>query len=429
MRFRSTRTPGHSVDLAEAVISGLAPDGGLYVPERFPRFQVADFDGVKNPVELAVRLLEPFFKGESLADELGEICHESLNFEMPMVATADPRLRILELFHGPTAAFKDVGARFLAACLESLGGNPPPTVMVATSGDTGGAVAAACTQRSRLKVVVLYPRDGVSPRQEHQLTCWPERVLSLRVRGSFDDCQRLVKEAFVDETLSRDMPLTSANSISVGRLLPQMVYYATASLQCWRETGQPANFVVPAGNLGNALAGIWARQLGLPIARIALATNANATVPRYLDSGRWQPVDTIATLASAMDVSDPSNMERLRHLFPGVSELGDQISASAVDDAKIRGAIAHAHQRLGIPMCPHTATAYEVYQDLRDAGEDAWIVLATAHAAKFELIVEPLIGSVVERPQALLELLARPSQRHDMDADLPSLRSQLERWH
>ncbi len=429
MRFASTRTPQAAVALAEAINSGLAPDGGLYVPERFPRFDRSDFDGRDSTADVAARLLEPFFEGSPLAAALSSICREALDFRIPLIATADPRLKVLELFHGPTAAFKDVGARFLAACLERLDADPLPTVMVATSGDTGSAVAAACAARARLRVVVLYPRDGVSPRQEHQLTCWPERVLSLRVDGDFDDCQRLVKQAFLDPELTAEVPLTSANSISIGRLLPQMAYYARASLEHQRATNRPANFIVPTGNLGNALAGIWARRLGLPIGRIALATNANATIPRYLDTGRWQPGETIPTLASAMDVSNPSNMERLRHLFPGIEELSDQISAYAVDDERIRAAIHAAHSELGRAMCPHTATGYAVYGDLRAAGDEDWILLATAHAAKFEQIVEPLIGAPVAPPPALSELLARPTRRLDMAADLDRLRQHLRAWH
>ncbi len=428
MNFASTRTPDHSVALGAAINAGLAPDGGLYVPERLPQLGPDDFEGLTRPAAIAVKLLEPFFAGEPLAGALPEICDEALSFPLPLVATADPRLSVLELFHGPTAAFKDVGARFLAACLDRLDAEPPPTVMVATSGDTGSAVAAACAERRRLKVVVLYPRDGVSPRQEHQLTCWPERVLSLRVNGDFDQCQRLVKEAFLDRALAATMPMTSANSISVGRLLPQMVYYAAASLECWRATGQRANFVVPTGNLGNALAGIWSRRLGLPIGRIALATNANATIPRYLDTGRWAPGETIPTLASAMDVSNPSNMERLRHLFPGIEELAGQISAHAIDDVRIRDAIRRAHRRLDRAVCPHTATAYEVYRTLRETGDERWIMLATAHAAKFEGIVEPLIGTTVAPPPALTKLLERPTRRHDMEPDLDSLKRQLEAW-
>ncbi|MEM9531316.1 MAG: threonine synthase [Pseudomonadota bacterium] len=425
MQFQSTRGAG-PIELADAIAQGLATDGGLYVPVAFPKHDAEDFDPKASLAAVATQLLTPFFAGDRLADELSAICSEALNFPTPIVATANPDLKLLELFHGPTAAFKDVGARFLAAALSRLTGEVRPTVMVATSGDTGGAVAAACAEREGLRVVVLYPEGGVSERQEHQLTCFGDNVLALRVRGAFDDCQRLVKQAFGDAEFQAKCPLTSANSISVARLLPQMSYYAAASLKLQASTGRPANFVVPTGNLGNALAGIWARRCGMPIERIHLATNANTVIPRFLESGAWDPEDTVATLASAMDVGDPSNMERLRHLHPAHDDLSRQVTASASSDEDIRHTITWAFKELELEICPHTATALHALADLPE--DRSWLALATAHAAKFEGIVEPLIGKTVAVPPALAELLERPTHKTDVNPDLAEVRRAVLGW-
>ncbi|GJM09772.1 MAG: threonine synthase [Lysobacteraceae bacterium] len=417
MKFVSTRG-GPAVSIDDALLAGLANDGGLYVPMQFPRLPLSAFDQAKSIDQVATCLLAPFFADSTLVDELPEICREVFDFPAPTKLTGRSDLRLLELFHGPTAAFKDFGARFLAACLKRL--QAQATVLVATSGDTGGAVAAAFAGDQSLRVVVLYPKGMVSPRQEHQLTCWPDNIVSLRVNGDFDQCQALAKQAFADPEL-KQASLTSANSISIGRLLPQMSYYALASLQCLRERGKNANFVVPSGNLGNALACIWARRCGLPIDQIVLATNANRAIPVYVDSGRWQPRPTVCTLANAMDVGNPSNMERLRHLFPESEDL-DNVRAFAADDIAIKKQICWADVELGEVVCPHTATALNAYQQLRDQNTD-WIVVATAHAAKFEDTVEALVGRSVEVPPALAELLERPSKKVDIEPTLDSLRT------
>jgi len=251
MRYVSTRDPGHSATLSQALRRGLAPDGGLYVPERFPALAAADFGTTSTLAEVAPRFLAPFFEGDALAAELGAIVREAFDFPVPLVPLAGPDdAAVLELFHGPTAAFKDFGARFLAACLGRLHRDTQRTltILVATSGDTGGAVAAAFHGRPGIEVVVLFPRGLVSPRQELQLTCWGGNVKSLSVEGTFDDCQRLVKAAFADPALTARRELSSANSINVGRLLPQACYYAQASLATWRRTGRKANFIVPSGS-------------------------------------------------------------------------------------------------------------------------------------------------------------------------------------
>jgi threonine synthase len=430
MRFRSTRNPSHAVGLSAAIARGLAPDGGLYVPDALPRLDAARLTGSASLAELAECLIAPFAAGDAIADALPAITRDAFNFPAPLVEVrgAGGPVSVLELFHGPTAAFKDFGARFLAATLERIPRDDPRrlTILVATSGDTGGAVAAAFYKRPWVDVVVLYPRGLVSARQEKQLACWGRNVRTLAVAGTFDDCQRMVKDAFVDPALAQSLLLSSANSINVGRLLPQMVYYAKASLELLQADGQAPNFIIPTGNLGNALACIWAREAGLPIGEILLASNANLTVPEFLAGGEWRPRPSIATLASAMDVGNPSNMERLRMLFPDHGQLRAQVAAVSVSDDEIRATIRRDFHELGQTWCPHTATAACAYRGLplpRRAGR--WVLVATAHPAKFNDIVEPLIGAPVPVPPALDALLALPSVQTQIEPGLEALRATL----
>lgn len=417
MRYRSTRG-GAEVGIEQAIMAGTAPDGGLYVPVSLPQLGPVDFAGRTRFPGIAQRFLAPFFADSSLQGDIGTICNEALNFPIPL-HPLEAGLEVLELFHGPTAAFKDVGARFLAASMARIhvhGHQPgsPITILVATSGDTGSAVAAAFHRRPGFRVVVLFPDGRVSPRQQHQLTCWSDNVTALAVSGEFDDCQRLVKEAFADQALRKQHKLCSANSINIGRLLPQAAYYAFSSLQHYRRTGQPASYIVPTGNLGNAFACVWARHVGLPIDRIVLATNANTTIADFLATGQWLPRPTLPTLASAMDVGNPSNMERLRDLYGDAETLRAQVTAVAVSDEQIRAAIRSEYARNGLPWCPHTATALHVYRQLPEPERRTrhWIVVATAHPAKFDTIVEPLLGTQLPLPQELEALLALPT-RHD----------------
>jgi len=427
MKFASTRGQTPQVAFSTALLQGLAPDGGLYVPTDWPHFPSS---GREDLAGLAADVIGPFVEGDVLASELTAIATEAFNFPAPLVSlTADHRLNVLELFHGPTAAFKDFGARFLAASLSRLrmGKTRPLKILVATSGDTGGAVAAAFHRRPGIEVAVLFPKGLVSPTQERQLTCWGDNVQSFAVRGTFDDCQRLVKEAFLDAALRERAELSSANSINLGRLLPQMVYYVAASLEVWRRDGEAASFIIPSGNLGNALACIWARRVGLPIADIVLAHNVNRTVPDYFATGAWQPRDSHATLASAMDVGNPSNFERLKDLFPDISSMRQSLSTEVVDDEAIRARIRAGFNEYGQVWCPHTAVAAEAYARLprekRDRGR--WILVATAHPAKFREIVEPATGHPVSLPQSLAELFARPVSCSEIAAELATLRTRL----
>ena len=431
MRLHSTRDRTLTAGLGEAIARGLAPDGGLYVPETLPRLDVAALERAGSLADVAAGLVQPFAAGDAMATLVPAITTDAFDFPAPIVEVglAGAPLSVLELFHGPTAAFKDFGARFLAATLERLPSADPRrlTILVATSGDTGGAVAAAFHGRPWVDVIVLYPRGLVSARQEKQLACWGGNVRTLAVRGTFDDCQRMVKEAFVDPALARDHRLSSANSINVGRLLPQMVYYARTSLELARRDGRPPNFIIPTGNLGNALACVWAREAGLPIGDIVLACNANASIPEFLDGGEWRPRASVATLASAMDVGNPSNMERLRALYPDPAKLRATVRAERVDDDEIRRTIRRDHRELGQTWCPHTATAAAAWRRLPAARRaERWVLVATAHPAKFNDIVEPLIGAEVPVPPSLARLLALPSIQRVVEPRLDALRGIVE---
>jgi len=427
MEFVSSRDARQRVGFSAALSRGLATGGGLYLPCEWPVAAVAALAAAEPLAQLAAKFLAPFAAGDPLAAEMPAIAAEAFNFPAPLVALDGDSLSVLELYHGPTAAFKDFGARFLAASLSRLrrDAGRPLKILVATSGDTGGAVAAAFHRRPGMEVVVLFPKGQVSPTQQQQLCCWGENVLSLAVRGSFDDCQSLVKQAFVDPDCGARWQLSSANSINLGRLLPQAVYYVAASLATQARTGGPASFIIPSGNLGNATACVWARRLGAPIADIILAHNANRTVPDYLATGELRVRPSVATLASAMDVGNPSNLERLTAMYPDIAALRQAVSAVSIDDAAIRARIRADHKHYGVIWCPHSATAAEAWARLEPARRRAghWVVVATAHPAKFRETVEPLVGRPVPVPETLERLFRLPAQFREIDATLPALRA------
>lgn len=430
MRYVSTREKAPACTLDQALVAGLAPDGGLYVPQTLPRFQLADFNGCNDVASVSARLLAPFFAGSSLQSSLNDICAEALDIPAPLRELEVEHAWLLELFHGPSAAFKDFGARFLARALARLREKSAPvrTILVATSGDTGAAVAAAFHRVGGFRVLILYPDGRVSARQAQQLGCFGDNVQALCVQGNFDDCQQLVKRALNDSKLCAQVPMSSANSISLGRLLPQMGYFAHAALSHRREHERAAGFIIPTGNLGNALACLLARHCGLPIGDVVLATNANPTLTEYFDGGEYTPRASIATLANAMDVGAPSNFERLRWLLPHPQRMREAVSAVRVDDDAIRATIRASHSRYGSVVCPHTATALHAMEQMRARPNDAandWICAATAHPAKFDDIIEPLIGKPVESPPALAALLHRPSEAKPIRADYSALCAQL----
>jgi threonine synthase len=411
MKFVSTRGAG-PVTIREALEAGLAPDGGLFVPTEFPHLGPKFFDNLTTLPEFGKRLLGPFFADDpGIIATLGEICDTAFDFPTLLrPVPGRPKDFILELFHGPTCAFKDVGARFLARVTAPGRSVKMQTVIVATSGDTGGAVAAAFHKLRGVEVVILFPKGKVSPRQEHQLCAWGDNIRAFAVEGDFDSCQRIVKEALLDSAAERDW--RSANSINLGRVLPQMVYYAQASILRKRlnPNAPDPGFIIPSGNLGNALAALWAKKIGLPIGPIVLSLNANRVIADFLKTGVYAPAPTIATTANAMDVGNPSNLERLRALYPNLEDLRADVRAESVSDDEIRNEIRTSEVEWGQVLCPHTATAAVVRRRLAkepDFEDREWILVSTAHPAKFETIVEPLVGHAVELPGALKEILRR----------------------
>ena len=432
MRFASTQAADRTVTLSQALEQGLAVDGGLYVPVSLPQADIPASSPIQSLPLLAQHLLEPFFAGDSLHAALPEIAREAFNFAAPLTPLKGgaESVEVLELFHGPTAAFKDFGARFLAGCLgHQAQGTRPTTILVATSGDTGAAVAAAFHRRPGFKVVILYPQGRVSARQEQQLACWDDNVETVAVAATFDECQQWVKRAFRDDALRERHRLSSANSINIGRLLPQIIYHAAASLDVKRRTGGPASFIVPSGNLGNVVACVWARAMGLPIAEIVLAHNANRAVPDFFESGAFEPRPSVATLASAMDVGDPSNLARLRLLYPDLDVMRHELAAVSISDEQIRTRIRADYSTYGRVWCPHTAVAAEAYAELPQElrRERHWVIVATAHPAKFNEIVEPLIGGPIAIPASLATLLALPRHVTELDGDFATFRSFLDR--
>lgn len=420
MQFISTRKRAPAVSASQAILQGLAPDGGLYVPTSFPRISLEQIADVSSYPELAYEILAPYFIGDELESQLADICKESFDFPVPLHWHTQKEAT-LELFWGPTAAFKDFGARFLASAIERLLAvrKQRLTILVATSGDTGGAVAAAFHGREGISVKVLFPEGLVSKRQQQQLTCWQDNIEAYAVRGTFDDCQRMVKEAFMDEALVKTLHLCSANSINLGRLLPQMVYCFSASLEAAARTGEKPLCIIPSGNVGNSCGSYWAKQMGAPVAKIVLAVNANRTICDYIESGVYKKRPSIATLANAMDVGDPSNMERLFSLFPDHKQFVDNVSAFSVDDDAIISTIAHVWRTKQYIVCPHTATG-EYVRALLDATCPS-VVYGTAHPAKFDTIVEPIIGTSVPIPAQLAALLDKPSSYQTIEADYHAL--------
>ena len=457
MRFITTRGGSPPVSFTAALFAGLAADGGLYVPETIEPWTADELSRLsrRTLTEIGLRALRPFTRGDLDPATLEAVVVEALNFPIPLVEV-QPGVFALELFHGPTFAFKDVGARVMARLMASQHrGDDPLTVLAATSGDTGSAVAHAFHGVPNTRVVILYPDGRVSPTQEAQLTMFNgERgnVRAYAVAGSFDDCHRLTRDAYADPDLRRSMRLTSANSVNVGRLLPQSVYYFHAVAQLHASSAQgsssvahgpspvaqgfsPAEvvFSTPSGNFGNLTAGLMAKRAGLPIARFVAATNANDVVPAYLETGRFEPRPSTATLSNAMDVGHPSNFERMLWLYGGdLDAMRRDIVGCRFTDADVRATIKRVYEERGYLLDPHSAIAYmglvgQVGQvgQLGRVGQ-VGIFLATAHPAKFAEIVEPIIGRPVEKPPALAEALNGPQHIIRIRASLDRLLGMLD---
>ena len=410
MQFVTTRGGAPSVSFTSALFAGLAPDGGLYVPETIEPWTADELSRLprRTLTDIGLRALRPFTRGDLDPATLEAVVVEALNFPIPLVQV-QPGVFALELFHGPTFAFKDVGARVMARLMASRHrGDDPLTILAATSGDTGSAVAHAFHRVPNTRVVILYPDGRVSPTQEAQLTMFNgERgnVRSYAVAGSFDECHRLAREAYADPDLRRSMRLTSANSVNVGRLLPQSVYYFHAIAQLVAQGFSPDGvvFSTPSGNFGNLTAGLMAKRAGLPIARFIAATNVNDVVPAYLETGRFEPRPSLATLSNAMDVGHPSNFDRMLWLYGSDREaMRADVSGCHFTDDEVRATIKRVYQERGYLLDPHSAIAY------LGLGGRPGVFLSTAHPAKFAEIVEPIIGRAVETPPALAEALNGP---------------------
>jgi threonine synthase len=432
MRFVTTRS-GPGVSFKTALFEGLAPDGGLYVPETIEPW--ADHELARLPrrtlTEIGLRALRPFARGDVDAATLEAVVVEALNFPIPLVEV-EPNIFALELCHGPTLAFKDVGARVMARLMASLHeADEPITILAATSGDTGSAVAHAFHKVPGTRVVILYPDGRVSPTQEAQLTMFNGAWTNVRayaVAGSFDDCHRLTRQAFADPDLRRRMRLTSANSVNIGRLLPQMVYYFHAVAQLLPRAGQgvsPAiTFSTPSGNFGNLTAGLIAKRSGLPVERFVAATNANDIVPIYLATGRFEPRASVHTISNAMDVGNPSNFERMAWLYGGDADaMREDIHGTCHSDDEVRQTIRVVYETHGYLLDPHSAIAY--LGATRQVASGAAVFLATAHPAKFAEIVEPIIGTAVDKPAPLAQALARPRHIIRIDATLDAVKGAL----
>ena len=412
MEYVSTRNiKGEGISASAAILQGLAPDGGLYIPREMPKVS-EDFTLSKGLWYAMYTALKPFFEGDELEEDLEDISKSAFNFPIPFFK--DGEKETMELFYGPTAAFKDFGARFLAFSMEKLLAkrNEDLTILVATSGDTGGAVAAAFHGRKHLKVKVLFPKGRVAERQRKQLTGWDGNVSSFEVDGSFDDCQKMVKTAFMDPSYTG---LSSANSINLGRLLPQCAYYVYASFLYETKHGKKPVVIIPSGNVGNCTGAYWAKEMGAPIEKIVLGVNANKTIPDYIASGFYEPRPSVQTLANAMDVGAPSNMERLFALYPDISDFRKHVEAWSVSDEEIKETIKAEYEEKGHIVCPHTAVGEKVRRDhYPDAPS---IVVATAHPAKFETIVEPIIGEEIAVPKSLYDIMHKPSRAREIDTD------------
>ncbi|WMJ71604.1 threonine synthase [Cytophagaceae bacterium ABcell3] len=406
MRLYSTRHQAPEVDFKEAVFKGLPSDNGLFMPHSIPSLPESFFNNIDQLSfqEIALQVSSKLIGDEIPEDRLKDIIYDMLSFDAPVVNIHD-NMHVLELFHGPSFAFKDFGARFMARVMAFFLEQEQKeiNILVATSGDTGSAVAQGFLGMPGIKVTILYPSGKVSEIQEKQLTTLGQNVTALEVQGTFDDCQRLVKEAFLDEQLNKDFNLSSANSINISRLVPQSFYYFYAYAQL-KKQGKPLVFSVPSGNFGNLCGGLIAKRMGLPVHRFIASTNVNDIVPKYLFDGNFSPRESIMTISNAMDVGNPSNFFRLTDLYGNdIEKIRSEITGKSYTDEQTRNIMTQVYEKHGYVLDPHGAVGYLGLRDyLKESGDDAnGVFLATAHPAKFLDIVEGTINKKVEIPESL----------------------------
>lgn len=429
MKFYSLNKQAPDVDFQYAAVHGQAPDKGLYFPERIPQLS-SDFlknIGAKSKVEIGVEVMSPYTEGSIPADVLERIVAETVDFDFPLVKI-DEQISSLELFHGPTMAFKDVGARFMSRCLGYFNKNKASktTVLVATSGDTGGAVANGFLGVEGVEVVILYPKGKVSPIQELQLTTCGQNIKALEIDGVFDDCQAIVKQAFMDADLNHKMVLTSANSINIARWLPQQLYYFFAYKQWIQDNAEAPVVCVPSGNFGNICAGILANASGLPIQHFLAATNVNDEIPKYFQTGKYAPQKAVATISNAMDVGDPSNFVRILEIFQNdFPVLKGKVNSVSVSDADTKTTIKEVYSRTGYILDPHGAVAYKALSDFQKTNNAKGFILETAHPVKFPDVVEEVIGQEIPIPEKAQYLLGKEKQAVELPADFQAVKDWL----
>jgi len=430
MKYYSTNHQAPEATLQEAVVKGLASDKGLYMPEVIMPLPLSFFDNIENLSfqEIAYQVADAFFGEDVPADTLKQIVYDTLSFDVPAVKVKE-NIYSLELFHGPTLAFKDVGGRFMARLLGYFirkEGQKQVNVLVATSGDTGSAVANGFLGVEGIHVYVLYPKGKVSEIQEKQFTTLGQNITALEVDGTFDDCQALVKNAFMDAELNAHMKLTSANSINVARFLPQAFYYFYAYAQL-KKAGKADNLVicVPSGNFGNITAGLFGKRMGLPVKRFIASNNSNDIFYQYLHTAQYNPRPSIATIANAMDVGDPSNFARVLALYENSHEaISKEISGATYNDEQIRETVKGAYQETGYLLDPHGACGYRALEEGLKEGE-VGVFLETAHPAKFLDTVESIIGEKVEIPAKLQAFMKGVKQSIPMPKDFASFKEYL----
>jgi len=431
MQFYSLNKKSPNVNFKDATINGQAPDKGLYFPETIPQVKKELLDNIENTSneQIAFEVIQPYVGNTIAADELFNIVKETVNFPIPLVKVTDD-IFSLELYHGPTLAFKDIGARFMSRCLGHFvkGGDKKVTVLVATSGDTGGAVANGFYNVPGVDVVILYPSGKVSSVQEKQLTTLGNNIHALEVNGNFDDCQQMVKAAFLDDELNKKLFLTSANSINVARWLPQQFYYFFAYKQ-WVNSpsgdgGKPPVICVPSGNFGNICAGLLANASGLPVKHFIAATNANDVVPQYFNTQNYQPKKAVATISNAMDVGDPSNFVRIMELFQQqFSNLTAKVSSCSITDAITKQTLLDVYNQHHYLCDPHGAVAYRALEDyLQTYPDNKGIFLETAHPVKFYDVVEPVINETIPVPESIKAELAKKKKSTVIDKGVGELK-------
>lgn len=428
MKFYSTNKNSVLASFKEAVIKGQAPDGGLYFPESIPVLPRAFYDKLDEYSldEIAFNVMKPFVQDDIDEDALRIICKDVFNFEIPLVEIEEG-IYTLELFHGPTCAFKDVGARFMSRCLSRFAdAGAESLVLVATSGDTGSAVANGFLGAENIRVVILYPDGKVSPLQEKQFASLGQNITAIAVNGTFDDCQALVKKAFSDEALNKELKLSSANSINIARWLPQSVYYFHAVSQLMKAGNKKEIvFSVPSGNFGNLAAGLLAKKIGLPVHHFLAATNMNKIVPEYLAGSSYQPRPSVATIANAMDVGNPSNFVRMLELYGhDFDKISGDIKGFYCEDVLISATITNVFRDNGYLLDPHGAIGYDALKKLKQENE-VGVFLETASPAKFLEVVEPLIGEPVKLPATLEKFSSLKVISEKMENDYEQFKNRL----